>query len=250
MTEANHQSETKETTQVMKLNLKPKNILIGAVFMLIIMLAIGVTVYFYLQNKKLEDAIRNPGIAAQEESKTLLDKLAKHLILPVGETPTIATVSDKDKLKDQPFFSKAKNGDKVIIYAGAKKAILYDPVSDKIIDVTTININNTIASASATPATNLNLKVSIYNGTNTSGLTQSAEKDLKSKITNIEITSKENASNKDYEKTLVIDLTGDNKTEVAEVAKAIGGLVSPMPAAEKKPNGDLLIILGSDYVKQ
>ena len=72
----------------------------------------------------------------------------------------MATVSDLEKLKDQPFFAKAKIGDKVLIYTDAKKAILYDPVNDKIVEVAPINIGNSnpaeapeTASMASTPST-------------------------------------------------------------------------------------------------
>ena len=37
-----------------------------------------------------------------------VEKVGKLMVLPVGEQPTIATVVDPAKLKDQPFFSNAK----------------------------------------------------------------------------------------------------------------------------------------------
>lgn len=55
----------------------------------------------------------------------------------IDETPTIATVSDITKLQGQPFFAKAQNGDKVYVYSNAKKAILYRPSENKIIEETT-----------------------------------------------------------------------------------------------------------------
>jgi hypothetical protein len=54
----------------------------------------------------------------------------------------VATVSDPEKLKEQPFFTQAKKGDKLLIYAKARKAILYDPAINKIIEVSTLNIGN------------------------------------------------------------------------------------------------------------
>lgn len=75
----------------------------------------------------------------QNETEELLANIAKFVVLPEGETPTIATVNDPDKLKNQPFFARAKKGDKVLIYAGARKAILYDPVANKIVEIAPIN---------------------------------------------------------------------------------------------------------------
>jgi hypothetical protein len=61
--------------------------------------------------------------------------------LPVGETPTVATISDKEKLKDQPFFKMAENGDILFAYTTAMQAILYRPSTNKIINVAPITIN-------------------------------------------------------------------------------------------------------------
>lgn len=74
-----------------------------------------------------------------EESQQLTAKVGKLLVLPSNEMPTIATVSDMTKLLNNPFFSKAKNGDKVLIYLQAKEAILYDPMANKIVAVGPVN---------------------------------------------------------------------------------------------------------------
>lgn len=65
----------------------------------------------------------------------LVDKIGKLIELPADETPTIALVSDVDKLQNQAFFAKAQNGDQVLIYTKAKKVILYRPSINKLIEV-------------------------------------------------------------------------------------------------------------------
>jgi hypothetical protein len=57
-----------------------------------------------------------------------------------------------EKVKDQPFFKNAKNGDKVLIYTNAKKAILYRPGEKRIIEVGAVNINNQQQDPNATPS--------------------------------------------------------------------------------------------------
>jgi hypothetical protein len=59
------------------------------------------------------------------------------MVLP-DEQPTLASVTDKSKLSDQPFFQKAENGDKILIFVQSRKAILYRPSIKKIIDVAPI----------------------------------------------------------------------------------------------------------------
>ena len=107
-----------------------------ALIALIVLLA-GVSAFFYWQFSELKT---NPQKFIQEEAQALITKVSRLIVLPVDETPTIATVSDPEKLKDQPFFSKAKFGDKVLIYSNSKKAILYDPINDIIVEVAPVNI--------------------------------------------------------------------------------------------------------------
>ena len=111
--------------------------------------AIIVAGYFYSQVRMLK---QNPQAAAEQEVATLIAKISKLVVLPAEETPTVATVSDLEALKDQAFFAQAQNGDKVLIYAEAKKAILYSVEMNKIIDVAPLNIGDQKA-ATPPPAT-------------------------------------------------------------------------------------------------
>ncbi len=98
--------------------------------------------YMYSQLRVLK---QNPQAVAQKEVADLVAKVGKLVVLPEGENPTVATVSDPQALKDQPFFAKAVQGDKVLIYAEAKKAVLYSVSLNKVIDVAPLNIGATKA---------------------------------------------------------------------------------------------------------
>lgn len=112
----------------------------------LVIAAIATSFYLYDQyqktNKELERLRANPREVAQEESKTLITKVGRLVALPEGEDPTVATITDIEKLKNQPFFARAKNGDKVLIYTQAKKAYLYDPVANKVVEVAPVNIGS------------------------------------------------------------------------------------------------------------
>lgn len=86
----------------------------------------------------------DPQKAAAAEVQKLVATVGQLILLP-SETPTVATVVDPAQLKDQAFFTNAVKGDKLLIYTNAKKAILYDPAQNKIIEVAPINIGNTPA---------------------------------------------------------------------------------------------------------
>lgn len=95
---------------------------------------------------------------AEDEAKALQAEIGKFLELPSNETPTVATVSDASKVKNQAFFANSQNGDKVLIFSKAGKAVLYRPATKKIIEVAPINLNNPpttpAAPAPAAPTTN------------------------------------------------------------------------------------------------
>ncbi len=76
--------------------------------------------------------------AAEQEVADVIAAIGKHILLPEGEEPTVATVSDPEKLKDQLFFKHAEMGDKVLIYTKAKMAYLYDPDRDILLEVAPI----------------------------------------------------------------------------------------------------------------
>ena len=102
---------------------------------IVAVLALGTAFYFYT---KLQ-AAQNPQAVAQKELQAVIAKVGKLIVLPENETPTLATVSDPEKLQGQAFFANAKKGDQVLIYTNAKKAILYDPSQNKIVEVAPVN---------------------------------------------------------------------------------------------------------------
>ena len=107
----------------------------------LIVLAVGGVYGSYYFYSKYQTLKNNPNVEAAKETERLVSALGKLIELPKGEIPTIATISDKEKLKDQPFFKGAENGDKLFAYNTAMIAILYRPSSNKIINVAPISIN-------------------------------------------------------------------------------------------------------------
>ncbi len=103
----------------------------------ILVVAIGAALFFWFQINQLK---KDPASVAQKQTQELVARVGKLIVLPENETPTMATVSDPSKLQDQPFFLNAKKGFNVLIYSSAKKAILYDPFSNKIVEVAPISL--------------------------------------------------------------------------------------------------------------
>lgn len=118
-------------------------------FMLFVALVVvGGGAYLYKRNRDLSaenKILSNPTEVAKQQQAELVALVGALVDLPTGEEPTVATVSDASKLKDQAFFELAQNGDKVLIYTKAKKAYLYRPSTDKIINIAPVNIGDTTA---------------------------------------------------------------------------------------------------------
>lgn len=238
-----------------------KLILVGTIILILTILS--VSSYFAFQKYFVH---KTPSVQSTDtEYSKILDQLAKLTDLPAGEEPTIATVSDKEKLQEQAFFSQSENGDKVIIYQNAKKAYLYRPSTNKIIGIAPININSDvtasgsaavskqIATSSPTPIPQ-KITVAILNATQIKGLAKSAQERIEKEIPQIEVISTGN-SKSDYPKTLVVNITGQNSSTPIESGSTLeslvklsqGELTSTFPSGETKPNVDVLLILGPDY---
>lgn len=128
------------------------------VLIIIMLVWLGATaflVYSFIENRKekarlstdltksqqeLETYKKNPEEAAKAEVRRYVEEVGEVYDLPEGEEPSVATVSDKSKLADQPFFAKAENGDITLIYTNAKLAVLYRPSSKQIINVSSVTI--------------------------------------------------------------------------------------------------------------
>jgi hypothetical protein len=234
-------------------NLKANKSLWLIIIVVILVIAALPSYYYYNQYHKTQLLLQNPKASATAEVTTLVDKVGKLMELPSSETPTIATISDITKLTGQPFFAKAKNGDKVLIFTQAKEAVLYRESINKIIQVAPINLGSSAASASATlnsvtptPAT---VTVAIYNGTTTVGLAAKADSTITQGVSNASITQKGDAKG-NYSKTQVVDLSGNNANAAMQIANLLGGSVSSSaPSGEVNSGADILVIIGTDFSK-
>ena len=223
--------------------------------LLVVLIAVGSTgaaFYFYSQYQTIK---KNPDLVYKGEDKKTIESISKYMELPQGEEPSIATILDITKLKDQKFFENAQNGDKIIIYNSARKAILWRPTTNKIIEVAPLVLGDQAQTTSQTQtvapvaASGAQVSVALYNGAGITGLTKKAEEKIAG-IGDINVVARTNAAKNDYTRTLVVDLTGKNGQLAAELAGSLGGEVAQLPAGEAKPEADILIIAGQDINAQ
>lgn len=221
-----------------------KKTVIGLVVagVLVVILALS-SFYFFSQYQKLK---KNPQALVEEEVKGYLTKMAVFMELPKDDSPALATVTDKEKLKDQPFFAKAENGDKVFIYTKARRAILYRPSTNKLIDVVPLTINDqavAVPTNDQAPVPEPKIRIAIYNGSTTSGISKVIEERLV-EIEGIEVVAKTVANRNDYTQAAVIDLNGNYAGIAGDIAQLLGGKVQSLPDGEAKPEADILVIAG------
>jgi len=119
-----------------------------AVFALIAFACLSAFGNLYLSHKITGLAKNAP---PADESAKIIALVGKLIELPQGQTPTIAMVDDPDQLRKQGLFQNAVKGDTVLIYPTEKKAILYRASENKIVDVTTVTITETLPTKPTLP---------------------------------------------------------------------------------------------------
>jgi hypothetical protein len=123
--------------------------LVIAIYVVLALLLAG---GYYMLYQRYNAINKDPTALANEENATIIASVGKLISLPTDETPTVATVLDTSKLGDQAFFKDAQNGDKILIYTQNKKAIVYRPSTNKLINVGPILLDQ----ATTTPTQSLN----------------------------------------------------------------------------------------------
>ena len=247
----------------------PATFVFGALFVV----ALGLAGYFYYQYSHTKEVME------AKEITELTEKIGNVMDLPEGEVPTLATVTNKEKLDDQAFFKKAENGDKILIYVDAGRAILYRPSMGQIIDtasgitVTDGPVDETSQEITSSPVPEvpeptlvpetvqslapapesvvdpltLSATVVLYNGSKKVGVTNETETTLVGTFENLSIISREKAAKNDYTGNMVIDLSGQKTALVEALVEEIGGTIVPtVPAGETAPtDADILVIIGN-----
>lgn len=205
-----------------------KPLLVAANILVIVGLA-AFGAYYFRQYQYLKDNPPSADSVAQAEADKTITEVAKLYNLPKDEKPTIATVKDKEATKKQygAFFNNAENGDISLIYSNAKLAILYRPSTKKIVNVSTVTIQNGTQ------------KVKVIGNTTAR---QAVAEALKAQ----QITSTDGGEAKTPPTSItVVDITGQNADQAKKIADAVKGTVGSLPAGEDKPtDADILIIAG------
>ncbi len=235
----------------------------------VFLLISGVCGFFVYQNMKLQKEVKqlkNTANLSQEEAKQLTQEMVKDvgklIALPTGEDPTLATILDIDKLKGQPFFVNAQNGDKVLVYANARKAYLYRPTEGRLIEVGALTEadpanqellaqqgtqpNETTTGNTPTPEPLGQVSVAIRNTTSDETRLTSFEQFVKQQLPGAAISERGISATKGIIGTVLYDVRGSQTARAQQVAKALnvkyGGA---LPTGETTTPAEFLILIGT-----
>lgn len=92
---------------------------------------------------------------AQQEILAVVAKVKRLMVVPENELPQMAEIKDAAlAAKDQPFYAGSQNGDKVLVYVAARKAIIYSPSRNIIVNVGPVYMDEAKSTAptQATPS--------------------------------------------------------------------------------------------------
>ncbi len=207
-------------------------------------------------------AIATPAAGAQQslipvdkaQVQEFLDKLQSIALVPLDEAPTLATIVDISKLREEAFFKKAEVDDKLFVYQQAQLAILYRPSVEKIVNMASLfdqsagkaktsvspQVKGTSTQASA--GAQLQYKLAIYFATDSATLRAKVGKALNT-IPSVEVVKEALTRGTEYKGAIIVDLKGGQSTIVTEIAKKLGGKTGSLPEEEDKPDADILAIV-------
>lgn len=199
---------------------------------------------------------------AQKELAAAVAAVGQLMMLPEGDEPVLAIVTDAEALiAQQLFFSGAINGDQLLLFPRSLKAVIYSPSRDKIINAGPIeqqppavvdkfqvpSSKSQINSNDQTQNIQNTLTVEVRNGTGRSGLAAQVAENLKAAGFDVVVVA--DAKDKNYAKTiLAMNTKSAEKKKLATslVAQLEAELMDKIPEGEKNTDADALIIIGGE----
>ncbi len=121
----------------------------GGVIIVVVIIIAGYYAWGALKPKPSQTEAQK---AAEQQVLAIVARVKKLMVVPDGEVPQVAEIKDAAlAAKEQPFLAGSQNGDVLLVYATAGKAIVYSPARNVIVNVGPVQMNKADASAQ-TPA--------------------------------------------------------------------------------------------------
>lgn len=231
---------------------KRSNSLTNTLLLALLVVAVGAFAWSFwsYQNVKQEVAVlKDPQLASelnQKQTEELLSKVSKLLVLPNERQPVVATINDVETLAStQDFYALANNGDKLIIFQNARKAVIYDEDDNKIVNVGPIFVNNAEGEPQAVTPEADRLTIELRNGSADAGSSIAVRDRLLANYT-FNVTKLGKTAKPDYTGYIIVDNTNGSKATMLEaLQKELGAtVVKEAPDGEADPRAEVLVIVG------
>ncbi len=118
-------------------------------FPVLFIILVGLVLFSDMQRRQAQVQLRELSLqldqqgdeAHREQAAEIVRKVRVHMDIGNEEDPTVATIVDVAKLREQnAFYNKAENGDFLVVTS--TRAILYRASEDRILDVVPVEIND------------------------------------------------------------------------------------------------------------
>jgi len=198
-----------------------------------------------------------------DEAKRVIDKVRALVVVPADEEPTVARIADISRLSGQQFFTQAKNGDHVLVFQNAKRAILFRESENRVVEFTTVTFAGTptpepeVAGAeapqpSATPSVNpivtsvsARYTVFLLNGLGDQGNLMGFRQRLEQVAPDLRVVGEAQAK-RTYKTSVIVDIAKDKEADAADYGGRLNVGLSTYPEGEDIYSADFLIVVGLD----
>lgn len=198
--------------------------------MAVVIVSLALAGFFFYKYQDVNSKYKEVTQSDEDRTRQTVAKVSKLYNIPSfeEEQPVIYKVNEPEQVKNNPFFKDAAKDDILLPYPKADIAILYRPSENKIINVQPYK---------QAFASEVNVAIIAQNSKQ-----QSIEDSLKSKFSNIVVSSKSEPKTM-VSGGIIVDVTGSESEAAKTLASLLGYTVSTLPAGESAPEGAKLIIV-------
>ncbi len=219
------------------------------VLLLVLIGAVVTTGYLYYRTRQELKYLSSPegqeALSKKEVDETIT-QLKKLVILP-EEEPVLATIVNAEFLATQSAFYKgAENGDKLVVYPQAQRAFVYSPTRNILVNAGPLIVEQGAnqQGVSEQVSEEDRIRVDVRNGTTQTGVATQLGNALRDRGYTVGAVAE--ASRKDFEQTIVVDLSNGRSASVLKLAQLLGAeVVQALPQGEQSSSAEALVILGA-----
>ena len=201
---------------------------------LVIALA-GLAIFFFVGSRSSGSETK------EDQAKRITERVSKLIDIP-DETPSVAKVDDKTKLSDEVFFANAKNGDFVLIFKRAQKAVLYRESTNRIVNVGPVTIESKTATTAKPKAQEQSKpRIDVVAFENDSNQTKAK---LETEIGETADISQVDSA-EEFNDTIVLINNADLAELANQIAELTNGEVGAIPQGGQPSDADIVVYLRS-----